>query len=220
MARISVLGLALAAGAVDALSYLAFGEVFTANMTGNVVLLGLALGDGRTEHVIKSGVAFAGFCAGLAAGFVLVGRGAGRAGTVRGPAVALGVELVLLVGIAVGWMARVPRPGLIAGAAVAMGLQSAVTRWAGGSGLSTTYVTGTVTGLAGQVIGPRSRDGGGVARPVGVVLALVTGAVLAAVALRVHGFVAMLIAPVAVAVAAGWWGVSVRRGGRGARSEA
>ncbi|MFC7103480.1 DUF1275 family protein [Nonomuraea rubra] len=75
MPRFSMLGLALAAGAVDALSFLALGQVFTANMTGNVVLLGLALGYGRTAHVMASGLAFAGFCAGLAAGFLLVGRG-------------------------------------------------------------------------------------------------------------------------------------------------
>ncbi|WP_052422696.1 DUF1275 family protein [Nonomuraea candida] len=77
MAGLSVFGLALAAGAVDALSYLALGQVFTANMTGNVVLLGLALGLGRTAHAVGSGVAFASFCAGLAAGFVLIRR-AGR----------------------------------------------------------------------------------------------------------------------------------------------
>jgi len=35
--------LACAAGAIDAISYLGLGRVFTANMTGNTVLLGLAL---------------------------------------------------------------------------------------------------------------------------------------------------------------------------------
>ena len=35
--------LTAAAGYVDAVSYLALGRVFTANMTGNTVLLGLSL---------------------------------------------------------------------------------------------------------------------------------------------------------------------------------
>jgi hypothetical protein len=35
-------GLAAVTGIIDAACYLAFGHVFTANMTGNVVLLGLA----------------------------------------------------------------------------------------------------------------------------------------------------------------------------------
>ncbi|MGW4795418.1 DUF1275 family protein [Nonomuraea sp. NPDC004297] len=215
MARFSVLALALAAGAVDALSFLAFGEVFTANMTGNIVLLGLALGLGRTAHVVGSGLAFAGFCAGLAVGFGLVGRASGD-GVARRPAVALGVELALLAGVAVGWAVQAPRLALIAASAVAMGLQSAVTRWAGGSGLSTTYLTGTVTGLAGHVVGswnpvPGEGRGGGVARPLGVVSSVAAGAVLAAVSLRLWPPVAPLIAPVAVAVATGWWALSVRR---------
>ncbi|TYB60692.1 DUF1275 domain-containing protein [Nonomuraea sp. PA05] len=211
MARLSMLGLAFAAGAADALSFLALGEVFTANMTGNVVLLGLALGSGRTAHVVGSGVAFAGFCAGLAGGFAVVGRTAGDA--LRRPIAVLVVEVVLLAGLAVGWLAQAPRVALIAASAVAMGLQSAVTRWAGGSGLSTTYVTGTVTGLAGQVVGSwgRWRAGGGVGRPVGVVLMLAAGAGVAALALRLYEPAAPLIAPVAVAVAAGGWGWSARR---------
>jgi hypothetical protein len=36
-------GLAAVTGVVDAVCYLAFGHVFTANMTGNVVLLGFAV---------------------------------------------------------------------------------------------------------------------------------------------------------------------------------
>ncbi|YCK34792.1 YoaK family protein [Actinomadura sp. ATCC 39365] len=85
--RFSMLALALAAGAVDALSFLALGQVFTANMTGNVVLLGLALGTGDTSHVIRSGLALTTFCLGLAIGFTLLGRAApaGRAPRPRGP---------------------------------------------------------------------------------------------------------------------------------------
>src|SRR3989454_10880597 len=42
-----VLMLTWAAGSVDAISYLALDHVFTANMTGNTVLLGLAIGQGH-----------------------------------------------------------------------------------------------------------------------------------------------------------------------------
>ena len=38
-----LLGLTWAAGFVDAVSYLGLGNVFTANMTGNTMLLGIAL---------------------------------------------------------------------------------------------------------------------------------------------------------------------------------
>jgi len=41
-----ILILAWAAGSLDAIGYLGLGHVFTANMTGNAVLFGLALGQG------------------------------------------------------------------------------------------------------------------------------------------------------------------------------
>ncbi|MGW2221326.1 YoaK family protein [Nonomuraea sp. NPDC001684] len=221
--RFSMLALALAAGAVDALSFLALGQVFTANMTGNVVLLGLALGTGDTSHVIRSGIALTTFCLGLAIGFTLLGGATppGRApprereppeepagvpiGVPVRPLVVLLAELALLVVVAAGWTARVlPHPALIAASGTAMGLQSAVTRWAGGPGLSTTYVTGTLTSLAGRAVGPRS----GVLRPLGVVLCVVSGAVVAASALRVHAAVTPFIAPATVAAATAAWALT------------
>ncbi|NUT11779.1 MAG: DUF1275 domain-containing protein [Nonomuraea sp.] len=222
--RFSMLALALTAGAVDALSYLALGQVFTANMTGNVVLLGLALGAGQATHVIRSGVALAAFCLGLAAGFTLLGRApppspprpptvpdrpatGTRRGAAAHPLVVLLAEVVLLALVAAGWAADVPRPALIAASGTAMGLQSAVTRWAGGPGLSTTYVTGTLTSLAGQAIAARRSP----LRPLAVILALVAGAVLAASVLRLHAPAASLIAPLAVAAATTAWALSMSR---------
>jgi uncharacterized membrane protein YoaK (UPF0700 family) len=45
-----LLALTWAAGSVDAISYLGLGHVFTAMMTGNTVLLGLALAQGGWRH--------------------------------------------------------------------------------------------------------------------------------------------------------------------------
>ncbi|MER6574605.1 YoaK family protein [Nonomuraea sp. NPDC001023] len=211
--RFSMLALALAAGAVDALSFLALGQVFTANMTGNIVLLGLALGTGDTSHVIRSGIALTTFCLGLTIGFALLNDPAGRAPPPTGapdrvpvrPLAVLLAELALLVVVAAGWTARaLPHAALIAASGTAMGLQSAVTRWAGGPGLSTTYVTGTLTSLAGRAVGPRS----GVLRPLAVVLCVVSGAVVAASALRVHAAVTPFIAPATVAAATAAWALT------------
>ncbi len=41
-------GLAAVTGIVDAVCYLGLGHVFTANMTGNVVLLGFAVAGGES----------------------------------------------------------------------------------------------------------------------------------------------------------------------------
>ncbi len=53
--------LTLAAGCVDAISYLGLGHVFTAMMTGNTVLLGLALGQGHILDALRSIRALLGF---------------------------------------------------------------------------------------------------------------------------------------------------------------
>jgi hypothetical protein len=55
-------------GVVDAVSYLALGHVFVANMTGNVVFLGFALAGADGLSVPASLVALAAFLCGAAAG--------------------------------------------------------------------------------------------------------------------------------------------------------
>jgi len=52
-----VLVLTWAASGVDAISYLGLGHVFTANMTGNAVLLGLAVGQGQGLAALRSIIA-------------------------------------------------------------------------------------------------------------------------------------------------------------------
>src|SRR3989442_5030441 len=67
-----LLMLTWAAGIVDAISYLGLGRVFTAMMTGNTVLLALAVSEGESMAVMRSVLALAGFSAGAAAGALLV----------------------------------------------------------------------------------------------------------------------------------------------------
>jgi uncharacterized membrane protein YoaK (UPF0700 family) len=47
-------GLAAVTGMVDAVCYLGLGHVFTANMTGNVVLLGFALAGVESLSISRS----------------------------------------------------------------------------------------------------------------------------------------------------------------------
>ena len=65
---ILLLLLTCAAGAVDAISYLGLGHVFTAMMTGNTVLLGLAVGQGHLGAAVRSVVALIGFSLGVIVG--------------------------------------------------------------------------------------------------------------------------------------------------------
>src|SRR5882672_2408415 len=55
-------------GLVDAVSYLKLGQVFVANMTGNVVFLGFAVADAGDFSVAASLVAIAAFMAGALVG--------------------------------------------------------------------------------------------------------------------------------------------------------
>src|SRR5262249_55125597 len=57
--------LAVAAGFSDALGYVALGRVFTANMTGNTILLGLAIGQGHLQAALRSVAALVGFSFGV-----------------------------------------------------------------------------------------------------------------------------------------------------------
>jgi uncharacterized membrane protein YoaK (UPF0700 family) len=120
--RALLLGLTGAAGAIDALSFVHLGKVFTSFMSGNVLFLGLGAGDGNGGLVIRAGVALAAFVAGAAGGAHL-----------RRASAALPIEAALLVGFAGLWLAAgspdhhpVEAALLLALAAGAMGIQAAL----------------------------------------------------------------------------------------------
>jgi uncharacterized membrane protein YoaK (UPF0700 family) len=145
--------LSLAAGCVDAVGYLGLGQIFVANMTGNTVLLGLALGQAKGQAALRAAVALAGFVVGVAVGAVIVGPGRERFAWSPAVTAALAFELVVLVAFAVGWLLTETEPAglavypLIVLASLAMGVQSAAVRRLGIPGVATTYITGTLTDL-------------------------------------------------------------------------
>jgi uncharacterized membrane protein YoaK (UPF0700 family) len=214
--------LAGAAGCIDALTYLRLGNVFTANMTGNAVLLGIAAGQQEAARVLHSVVALAGFVLGVVAGAVLCGRRE-LSETSRWPprvTLALAVELVALLTVAVGWGLAGEDPagaveyGLVGVAALAMGMQSAAVQRLRVAGVATTYVTGTLTSLFTDLALPGASRGSMLRRG-WVLLAMVAGAVAGAVAVSVAGGVAALIPVVLVAIVVV---VAARSGPRRTRS--
>ena len=79
----ALLLLTFSTGLVDAVSYLGLGRVFTANMTGNIVLLGFGIAGSGGLPVVAPLVSLAAFLGGSAAGGVLAARtGDRRAGHV------------------------------------------------------------------------------------------------------------------------------------------
>src|SRR5438445_13176233 len=69
-----LLALTATTGFVDAVSYLALGHVFTANMTGNVVFLGFAMAKVPELSIARSGAALGAFVIGAALGGRLAAR--------------------------------------------------------------------------------------------------------------------------------------------------
>ena len=153
----SLLALTAATGFVDAVSYLALGHVFTANMTGNVVFLGFAVVAVPGLSIPRSAAALGAFLVGAIVG----GRMAGAMGVVprhRWACAGFGIEAALLLAAAaLGAGARgdlLDDPsrlyGLIALTGLAMGIRNAVVRKLAEHDLTTTVLTLTLTAMASE----------------------------------------------------------------------
>ena len=147
-----VVTLAVVSGATDAIGLMALGGAFTSVMTGNLVILGVAASTADGGLAIASGGAIVAFCAGAALGARLAGSPVpGDRIWPRPVTVGLAVELVLMVAYAVGWWITGGQPGtavslaLLFAMAAALGIQSSTVQRFGVSGMSTTYLTGTLT---------------------------------------------------------------------------
>lgn len=147
-----VLLLAINSGATDAIGFVGLGGVFTSVMTGNMVLLGVGIGNQDATLAVNSAAAIA--CFALGAGIGARIAHLPREGDPVWPKAvtrALAVEGVVLLLFLAGWWVTGGDPdgaaqlGLLVVNAVALGIQSSAIQRFGVSGLSTTYLTGTLT---------------------------------------------------------------------------
>jgi len=148
-----LLALAFAAGSIDALSYLGLGRVFTANMTGNTVLLGVAVATGTSADTLRAVAALGGFVLGGAVGILLIARRRGSWYRLTWPV--FGLETASLVAVLVIWQAAGVSPVrylLIVLAGAGMGAQSAATRASNVAGVNTTYMTSTLLNAVARVV--------------------------------------------------------------------
>jgi uncharacterized membrane protein YoaK (UPF0700 family) len=187
--HISLALLTFVTGLVDAVGYLALGRVFTANMTGNVVLLGFAAARVPGLSVVRSltALAFA-FVGGVFAGRLEgLYRPRGRRAWLS---VVGGVETLLLVSATLVAL-RYSSPELpsatvlvlIGLTAVSMGIRNGTVRHLGVPDITTTVLTLTVAGLSSE-----SFLGGGTnprwGRRVTAILSMLLGAFIGALLLR------------------------------------
>ena len=166
-------------GVVDAVSILALGRVFVANMTGNVVFAGFAIVGAPGFSLSSSLFALAGFLIGAAIGGALITRaGQDRAVLLRAGVIAE----VVFAAAALAVAAASAAPGVSRGTtaiagppfgaattdavaallAVGMGIQNAVARKLALPDLTTTVLTMTLTGIGADLrasfrAGPQGR---------------------------------------------------------------
>ena len=193
----ALLALTFTTGLVDAVSYLALGRVFTANMTGNVVLLGFGIAGSGGLPVTAPLVSLAAFLLGAGLGGVLVRRRGGH--LLALVAAGLGLEASLLGLAAILAAAIDVHPGrasgfvLVALMACAMGARSAVVRRLAVPDLSTTVLTMTLTSLAAEAA-PAGGSGKGTVRRLSAVVAMLVGAVCGALLLKTSTAIPLALA--------------------------
>lgn len=185
-----LLVLSFGAGATDAFAFLALGGIFTANMTGNLVLVGLVGRDDYLDTLVGAAIAIVVFFVVLLVGFRRAHRSSRRPKRVT--AELLAVAATMQVGSLVAWWILDAPTGdivvevLVALSASAMALQTVVARTSAvGGGLSTTFVTGTMVSVVDDL-----------ARGNTEYLALRLGAIAALVAGSFVGAISILVAPV------------------------
>lgn len=201
-----MLALTFSTGVVDAVGYLGFDKVFAGNMTGNVVILGMALAGADGLPWVGPAVALATFMLGAAvSGRTL--RRVERGWTGRSTWL-FGATGLILAALAVTlWVTGGVPPApwellLTAFLAAAMGVQAGAARHLGVKDVTTVVVTSTITGLAAD-----SRLAGGKGQPwarrAAAVLLIAAGALAGALLLLLHVAAGLALAAVVTLVVAG-----------------
>ena len=152
-----LLGLTVLTGVVDAVSIIALGRVFVANMTGNVVFVGFAIAGVAGFSLAASLLGLVGFLVGAGVGGRLIGwLGSDRP---RLLAVATSAELALfgvatvVVGLGGQPVPSGSRDAAVTVLAIATGIQNAAARRLAVPDLTTTVLTMTLTGIAADIRG-------------------------------------------------------------------
>src|SRR5205807_496752 len=152
--------LTFSSGAIDAISFLALGKVFTAFMTGNIAFLGLRVAGAGGPGCVAILVSMAAFSVGVYLGTRVV-KPKGHKGAGVWPhrvTTALGLSLLGHAGFLILWFAFRGQPSndaahvLLGLWAFAMGIQSAAVRSLHVDGVFTTAATATFIFVMGDFV--------------------------------------------------------------------
>jgi uncharacterized membrane protein YoaK (UPF0700 family) len=156
LALAATIALTFVTGVVDAVGFLALDRVFTGNMTGNIVILGMGVAGADDLPVLGPAIALAAFtAAAFTAGLML--RADGKPpGWQHRVTVLLTLGAVTLTALTVIAVAVGGEPGpvlqfvMAASTAAVMGSQAMVARAVAVADMTTVVVTSTLASLAGE----------------------------------------------------------------------
>ena len=205
---VGLLALTAVSGIIDAVSFLALGHIFTANMTGNVVFLAFAAAGTPGISVAGCITSLAAFVSGAVVGGYF-GRGIAGPTGYRWLRVSATCEAALLFAAAIAGIALdgdstalLDRQyAVIVLLAVAMGLRNATVRQLAVSGLTTTtVVTTTLTGLVADLALADSGNSHSLRRAASIT-SLFVGAAMGALLLRLGLALPLIVAAIVVLAA-------------------
>lgn len=212
----ALLGMTAVTGLVDAVSFLSLGRVFTANMTGNIVLLAFATAQVSGLSIARSLTALLAFLVGAILGGRIMAK-ASPDSQVGFAAQAFLLEVAFLFSASfcgIGYRGDLQEHSfqpfaLIALTALAMGTRNAAVRKLAIPDLTTTVLTLTITGIGADsslANGTNPR----LARRVAAVAAMFLGAALGALVIRYSISAALWLATVISAACSAALFLSVR----------
>jgi uncharacterized membrane protein YoaK (UPF0700 family) len=174
--------LGFSSGAVDAISYIALGKIFTAFMTGNIVFLGLRIAHSDVHDVYRVSIALLAFGLGAMLAIRLIAPSEGEGLWPRRVSLALGAGALAQAVFLVLWIAVSGRPSTGSGdvltglSALAMGLQTGAVVSFGLRGVFTTAATATFVNFMGDIAGWPMSPSRSRGRFAGVLIGIVAGA--------------------------------------------
>ncbi|MDB6066146.1 MAG: hypothetical protein JWR26_2354 [Pedosphaera sp.] len=174
-------GLTVSSGAIDAISFLALGKVFSAFMTGNIAFLGLRIAGASAPGNVAILTAMVAFAVGVYLSTLIVLPSEGSGVWPQRVTVALGLSLIPHAVFLAVWFASNGQPSidvahvLLGLWGLAMGMQSAAVRTLRVEGIFTTAATATIILLVGD-LAKWSSTGADRRRLAGVLVSLFVGA--------------------------------------------
>src|SRR5216684_7888616 len=198
--------LTVSSGAIDAISFLALGKVFSAFMTGNIAFLGLRVAGASAPGVVAIFSSIIAFAAGVYLSTRIVKHSADSGIWPQRVTVALGVSLIPHAAFLAVWFATNGQPSidvahvLVGLWGIAMGMQSAAVRTLHVEGVFTTAATATIIFLV-EYSTNWSATVEERRRLAGVLVSLFVGATAGSL-LLVHAQIYAPVLPFAITVAA------------------